>query len=66
MPDKNQNPNWVETDQGWERNPSGSSAQGSSPNWGRADSVKNAREGVQDLRERQNQRNEEYKKKHGA
>ncbi len=64
MSDKPTNPNWIETEEGWERNPSGTPAQGVQIDWGRIDSVKEAREGVSDLRERQNQRNEEYKKNH--
>ena len=65
MSDTPTNPNWIETDEGWERNPS-SNQQGANINWERVESVRSAREGGSDLRERQNQRNEEYKKSRGS
>lgn len=59
------NSNYQETNEGWERKSDAPNAQHESRiNWGRVDSVNNARQGVSDLREKQNQRNEEHRKSH--
>lgn len=60
------NPNYQQTQNGWERKPGAPDAKHPSRiNWSRLDSVTNAREGVSKQREIQNQRNEEHKRKHG-
>lgn len=65
MSNKNKNNAWEEKEDGWHRR---DDAPPSKPtiDWGRRESVQNAREGVSDLRQKQNERNEEYKRKHGG
>jgi hypothetical protein len=60
------NSNYRETPDGWERRPDAPDVKSPSRiNWGRVQSVNNARQGVSELRQRQNERNEEYRRKHG-
>lgn len=61
------NSNYQETEEGWSRRDDAPDAQHTSRiNWGRVESVSNARQGVSDLRQKQNERNEEYKRSRGS
>lgn len=67
MPEKTTNPNYEETAEGWQRKPDAPDAKHTSRiDWHGGDSLRNAREGVSDLRQKQDERNEEYKRKHGG
>jgi hypothetical protein len=61
------NPNYHETSDGWERKSDAPDAKHPSRiNWDRIQRVNDARQGVSDLRQKQDQRNEEYRRKHGG
>jgi hypothetical protein len=63
---KTKNPNWKETPEGYVRDENATPTKGQPINWNRADSVQQIRQSVAELREQQNQRNEEYRRKHGG
>ena len=59
------NNNYEERDGGmWRKKSAPDAKHESRINWGRLSSVKEARESVSELRQRQNERNEEYKRSH--
>ena len=59
------NDNYVETKDGWVRRDNVPDAQRSRVKWDRLKNIEAARQSVAELREQQNQRNEEYRKRHG-
>ena len=60
------NPNYVQKNGGWVRN-SNAPDEGhkSRLNWKRQENLQKIREGVAEARQKQNQRNEEYRRTHG-
>lgn len=61
------NKNYQETEKVWECKPDAPDAKHESRiDWSRVQSVDSARQGVSELRREQNERNEDYRRKHGG